>query len=152
MSKTTKIVVGVVLVVLLGATAYWFIRRSLQPNASIREETALPQPPPPQPTPKEELMGKVRIEMEQVLNRWCKLEAGTYNDEDKLKSLWMRRFPTTPKYRPKGINTLIEEIRANDFFRVCKPPNISFGSFVDGGAIQKVGDLHTFLNPCEPKS
>ena len=97
-------------------------------------------------------MGKVRIEMEQVLNHWLKLEAGVYNDEDKLKSLWMRKFPTTPKYNSKGINLLLKEIRANDFFRACNPPNISFGSFVDGGAIQKVVDLHSFLNPCEPKS
>ena len=152
MSKKTKIVVGVALVVLLGATAFWLIRRSLQQRASVTQVPELPQPPPPQVTPKEELMGKVRIEMEQVLNRWCKLEAGTYNDEDKLKSLWMRNFPTTPKYRPKGINELLKEIRTNDFFRACNPPNISFGSFVDGGAIQKVGDLHSFLNPCEPKS
>jgi hypothetical protein len=152
MSKNTKIIVAVALVLFLGATTFWFIRRSRQ-QAAIREQAReLPQPPPPQATPKEELMGKVRIEMEQVLNRWCKLEAGTYTDEDKLKSLWLRNFPTTPKYRPKGINELLKEIRANDFFRACHPPNIDFGSFVDGGAIQKVGDLHNFLNPCEPKS
>jgi hypothetical protein len=154
MSKTTKIIVGVALVVLLGATAFWFIRRSLRPTASVAQ---VPELPPPQPTPNkdlltEEVMGKVRTEMEKVIDRWCKLEPGSYQDEDKLKSLWMRRFPTTPTYHDKGISNLIHEIHANDFFRNCKPKNIKFGSFVDGGAIQKVRDLQDFLNPCEPKT
>lgn len=95
-------------------------------------------------------MGKVRVEMEHVLDNWLQVEAGTYNDEDKLKSLWLGRFPTTPKYRPTGINKLIKRIQENQFFNDCKPQHIVFGSFDDGGAIQKVSDLQNFLNPCEP--
>ena len=96
-------------------------------------------------------MGKVQIEMEKVISSWCGAEAGTYTAEDELKGIWIDHNGTALKYRPKGINKLIKKIHENEFFAKCDPPDIKFGSFVEGGAIQKVSDLHDFLNPCEPQ-
>ena len=151
MSRTAKIVVVVVVLVLLGAVAVWFTRSGLQPGAYVTERDRQVAPPPPITTPEEKPMGKVRIEMERVIAKWCDVEA-PFNDEVKLKDLWMRRHPTTPKYQPTGINRLITHIKGNELFGKCKPPHIKPGSFVDGGAIQKVGDLHSYLNPCEPQN
>jgi hypothetical protein len=150
MSKTAKIVVVVVVLVSFAALIM-VIRSVLQRSASLTKvEVREVQPPPPQPIPEAKPMGKVRIEMERVLTKWCDVEA-PFDDAKKLKDLWMRRFPTTPKYRPKGINRLIKRIHENELFGKCDPPHIEPGSFVDGGAIQKVGDLHNFLTPCEPE-
>ena len=150
MSKSAKIVV--VLVVFVSFVALLMvIRNVLQRTTGVTQvELKEVQPPPPQPGPEAKPMTKVRIEMERVLTKWCDVEA-PFEDAVKLKDLWMRKFPTTPKYRPKGINRLITRIEENELFGKCKPPHIKPGSFVDGGAIQKVGDLHNFLTPCEPE-
>lgn len=148
-SRTAKIAVVVVLV-LLGALAFWLIRRSLRSGPATTQREIEVQPPPPQATPEVKPVGKVRIEMERVITKWCEVEA-PFEDAVKLKDLWMRRFPTTPKYRPTGINRLITRIHENELFGQCNPPHIKPGSFVEGGAIQSVGDLNNFLSPCEPQ-
>ena len=150
MSKTAKIVVVVVVLVLLGALAFLLIQRRL-PGSVITEREVEVAPPPPQVTPEEKLMGKVEVEMGKVFDSWLESEGVSYTFEDQLKGLWMARYGTTPKYRPKGINELVKNIRKNEFFAKCKPPHIEFGSFVEGGAIQKVQDLHNFLSVCEPQ-
>jgi hypothetical protein len=148
MSRTAKIIAAVVVIVLLGAAAFWFTWHG--PNRNMTPQNREVAPPPPSgSTPKEKPVGQVRIQMDRVLTKWCDVEA-PFEDEVKLKDLWMRHFPTTPKYQPKGINDLIARIQENELFGKCKPPHIKPGSFVEGGAIQKVGDLHNFLNPCEP--
>ena len=149
MSRTAKILVVVVVVLmLLGTLAFWFLRTGVRPKMTQRDVEV--QPAPPQPTPEVKPVEKVRIEMERVLTKWCEVEA-PFDDAAKLKDLWMRRFPTTPKYRWTGINRLRTHIQENELFGKCKPDHIKPGAFVEGGAIQKVGDLHLFLKPCEPK-
>jgi hypothetical protein len=143
-------VVVVVLLLFLGALAFWFIRRDLRSRADMAQREIEVQPPPPQVKLEVKPVGKVRIEMEHVITKWCDVEA-PFDDTVKLRDLWMRRFPTTPKYRWTGINRLITRIRENELFGQCNPPHIKPGSFVEGGAIQKVGDLHNFLSPCEPQ-
>lgn len=152
MSKTTKItvVVVVVAVVLSAALVILFKRSSRQIEGDLTQDEVSNVQPPPPVTPEEKAMGKVRVEMERVITKWCDVEA-PFDDAVQLKDLWMRRFPTTPKYHPTGINKLIGRIHENELFGKCKPPHIEPDSFIDGGAIQKVGDLHNFLNPCEPQ-
>ena len=154
MSKSdnkAKILVIVVSVIVVVGVLVWFIlgRRYSTSFQQIDQGNFATPTASRQMAAKEEKMGRVQDEMERVISSWCGAEGGTYGPEDTLKGLWMRKFPTTPKYSPTGINDLINEIRSNDFFGNCNPPHIQFGSFATGGAIQKVGDLNTFLSPCE---
>ena len=150
MSRTATIVVVIVVLLLLASLAFWFIGIGLRSGPDMTQREIEVQPPPPQGTPEVKPVGKVRIEMERVITKWCDVEA-PFDDAVQLRDLWMRRFPTTPKYHPTGVNKLITRIHENELFGKCKPPHIKPGSFIDGGAIQKVGDLHNFLSPCEPE-
>ena len=94
-------------------------------------------------------MGRVQTELERVIDKWCQAEATSYGPTNTLKGLWMRKHPTSPKYDPKGIRNLIDEIHNNEFFNQCNPPHIEIGSFTTGGAIQTVAQLSSFLDPCE---
>lgn len=153
MSKSdnkVKILVIVVSVIVVAGALIWFtLGRRYSTVQHIDQANFATPTASRQLAAKEEKMGKVQDEMERVISSWCDAEGGTYGSEDTLKGLWMRKFPTTPKYSPTGINDLINKIRSNEFFGNCNPPHIQFGSFATGGAIQKVGDLNTYLGPCE---
>jgi len=94
-------------------------------------------------------MSRAEIELERVIDTWCEAEAGTYDSQNGLEELWVRKHQISPPYNPRGIIKLISTIRDNELFGRCDTARrIGRGHFVTGGAIQKVGDLNDFLGGC----
>jgi hypothetical protein len=89
-SRTAKTVVAIVVLV-LGALAFWFTQIGFQqPGADMTTEQPQLAPPPPQP--EEKAMGKVRLEMEGVIAKWCEVEC-PYEDHAKPSGSQMMTEP-----------------------------------------------------------
>jgi hypothetical protein len=96
----------------------------------------------------ESIAMSLQARIEQVIDDWCSAEAGSYDADTALKSLWMRIHPVSPPYESSGAPQLLGKIHST--FADCPAAlEISIGYFVTGGAIQKVQDLYEFLNPCD---
>jgi hypothetical protein len=89
-------------------------------------------------------MSDVQEQLENVMDKWCGSEAGTYGAGTLLRDMWEQAYPTTPAYDPQGINNLINQVHKNSFFKnYDKAKELEYGHFV--GGIKTYGNLYDFL-------
>jgi hypothetical protein len=79
-----------------------------------------------------------------VVDKWSRIETGVFLRELSLKGQWVKGH--TVDYETVGVNTLIESIKENSFFKTHqRVGELEPSQFTEGGNTKTEGNLYDFF-------